>query len=325
MSPFRRALPIALLGALLLAPQTGPAQAQDLPRGSDTEWQLAQELHRATMPHGYVTNLMREVFQELHPDQPAGTWDSLYERIPFQDKAPLSAIVPPIYIERLSAEEMREQIAYYQAPEGRQELSSGTVPFEAEVRAAIRTWMEPLVADLLAGRKAGRADPGISEDLARQVQTAGLLRDIGQAVMHWLSVRIREGHPRFFESTSFEEAYPDEAGWQFVREGDDKVYAYRRITHAEIEAELVPDYLDAVPENDAWGFPIQFALQRDLRGSTVVSLRSPGRDGVFDGNEYPVGPFRTGDFDRDTVWADGYFVHWPEGVQQLLKAAAAKP
>ena len=46
-----------------------------------------------------------------------------------------------------------------------------------------------------------------------------------------------------------------------------------------------------------------------------MSIRSPGRDGKYSATEYSVTPFDPVDFDEDIVWADGFFVRWPQKKQ----------
>jgi len=43
-----------------------------------------------------------------------------------------------------------------------------------------------------------------------------------------------------------------------------------------------------------------------------MMIRSPGRDGVFSAADYDVSSFTPSDFDQDIVWADGFFIRWPE-------------
>ena len=73
----------------------------------------------------------------------------------------------------------------------------------------------------------------------------------------------------------------------------------------------MPVYIDELPVAGLWGHPYEFALNEDLLAPAVMSVRSPGRDGVFEGNRYFFGPFGLEEFDRDVVWADGYFIAWP--------------
>ena len=49
-----------------------------------------------------------------------------------------------------------------------------------------------------------------------------------------------------------------------------------------------------------------------MTGELVMSVRSPGADGRFDGDRYAVGSFDSADANADIVWVDGYFVRWPK-------------
>ncbi len=75
----------------------------------------------------------------------------------------------------------------------------------------------------------------------------------------------------------------------------------------------MPTYIEELPETDGWGHELELCLDRTptTRERWIAGIRRPGRDGVFDGDSYPVGPFAASDLDRDVVWIDGFFVTWP--------------
>jgi hypothetical protein len=85
-------------------------------------------------------------------------------------------------------------------------------------------------------------------------------------------------------------------------------------TFAGLEKLLVPKYIQALPERDGWGNPFEYRLnlKNPTAGTSVMSIRSPGRDGKFSGLTYAVEAYPRADYDRDIVWADGYFVQWPQ-------------
>jgi hypothetical protein len=85
-------------------------------------------------------------------------------------------------------------------------------------------------------------------------------------------------------------------------------------TFAALKELLVPKYIQTLPELDGWGNPFEYRLnvKNPTAGASVMSVRSPGRDGKFSGLTYAVGAFPRDDYDRDIVWADGYFVQWPQ-------------
>jgi hypothetical protein len=84
-----------------------------------------------------------------------------------------------------------------------------------------------------------------------------------------------------------------------------------RIDYQEAKRLLVPEYAADLPQADGWGHQFELCLRRQGSGLSI-GVRSPGRDGRYDGDTYLVGRFEPGDLDRDVVWIDGYFVRWPE-------------
>ncbi len=68
-----------------------------------------------------------------------------------------------------------------------------------------------------------------------------------------------------------------------------------------------------ISSTDGWGNPCEIRVkQDDLLASSVMMIRCPGRDKEFDAATYEVGSFSLSDFDADIVWADGFFVRWPQ-------------
>lgn len=85
------------------------------------------------------------------------------------------------------------------------------------------------------------------------------------------------------------------------------------ITHEDLMAWLVPVYLAELPTTDGWGHDLEYRLNvADVLAQQVMAIRSPGRDGAFAATSYPVAAFAPNAFDEDIVWADGFFVRWPE-------------
>lgn len=101
------------------------------------------------------------------------------------------------------------------------------------------------------------------------------------------------------------------AGFPFDRE------SVPVISHAELEALLVPTHLETLPEFDAWGNAYEFRIDErflppggkgfePLDSLSDVVMSSPGADGVFEGTIYP-GRY-TSNPDDDLIWVDGIFV-----------------
>ena len=138
-------------------------------------------------------------------------------------------------------------------------------------------------------------------EVARARESLDRVREAGSAMFFWVEDNA--------EGQEWPETgYRDEDGRERV--------AWDRcpvIEHAELEALLVPSYIDELPATDAWGHPLEFCLERPptLQDRYAAGVRSPGRDGVFEGDVYPMGAFSAEAFDRDLLWVDGYFMAWP--------------
>ncbi|MCH7665693.1 MAG: prepilin-type N-terminal cleavage/methylation domain-containing protein [Acidobacteria bacterium] len=76
-------------------------------------------------------------------------------------------------------------------------------------------------------------------------------------------------------------------------------------------------YIQQVPANDAWGNEYGFAHGANLDDAVYMGIRSPGRGDDFEGDTYTMGPFIGTDYNRDIVWADGFFVAYPAGVKTV--------
>lgn len=80
------------------------------------------------------------------------------------------------------------------------------------------------------------------------------------------------------------------------------------ITYDTVYTALVPTYTRQLPKVDGWGRPFEFAAT-----GSVYGIRSPGRDGIYEGTDYPTGA--TENPDCDIVYSAGNFVRWPDIVQ----------
>lgn len=78
----------------------------------------------------------------------------------------------------------------------------------------------------------------------------------------------------------------------------------------DLQKALVPTYLRALPRYDGWGNPLEFGAGPD---SKHYGIRSPGRDGVFEGDTYE--PAITEHLDCDIVYGGGTFVRYPSVAQ----------
>jgi general secretion pathway protein G len=77
-------------------------------------------------------------------------------------------------------------------------------------------------------------------------------------------------------------------------------------------------YVQELPRFDPWGAPYKFR-QSQSNLTTSVFICCAARDHLFtqcDAPQIPVGVYRNTDYDRDIIWADGFFVAWPQGGSQ---------
>ena len=152
-------------------------------------------------------------------------------------------------------------------------------------------------AFLVRGTFQPRSDD--SEDLRRQKRTVADIRSVGTAMFAWLTDQA--GAAAAGEQTVKLEKVPVDL---------EKIPV---TSFAGLKELLVPQYIGVLPERDGWGNPFEYRLNvKNPTAKSVMSIRSPGRDGKFSGLTYVVAAFPHADYDHDIVWADGYFVQWPQ-------------
>ena len=138
----------------------------------------------------------------------------------------------------------------------------------------------------------------------RQRETFQAMREVGTALFQWREDRRGPGGDEVSAA----------AGEPATR------FAWNEcapLSHAQAVELLVPAYAAELPQTDGWGHPLELCLDRAGGAARLaLGVRSPGRDGVFEGDVYSAGPFAPVDVDRDVVWMDGYFVAWPEPIAQ---------
>jgi hypothetical protein len=141
-------------------------------------------------------------------------------------------------------------------------------------------------------------------DRQKQAQTVADIRNIGTAMYTWRLDQIGDD--------AAEEQYVDHA-----QESD--LADYSVISAEELKDLLVPEYIARIPEKDGWGNPYEFRLNVSYALSQrVMMIRSAGRDGAYSASRYSVHGSDPESYDEDLVWADGFFVRWPErGTREL--------
>jgi hypothetical protein len=144
------------------------------------------------------------------------------------------------------------------------------------------------------------AEAPVVDDAAALKATVKDLRDVGTAMFSWLTDQVA--------AAAAAPATPPAPANPVTLD----VGGYPLISVDDLRQVLVPEYIAELPERDGWGHPFEFHLNRaSLMGEKVMLIRSPGRDGKFETDEYKIGPYEPTAYERDLVWADGYFITWP--------------
>jgi len=86
---------------------------------------------------------------------------------------------------------------------------------------------------------------------------------------------------------------------------------------ANVNSDLTPDYIKALPNPDPWNTPYWYA---SASGGQDFGVASSGKNAVLEGTSAfatvaNATPVNTGCFENDIVWVDDAFVVKPEGKQ----------
>lgn len=165
--------------------------------------------------------------------------------------------------------------------------------------------MELLIVVAIIGLIASILIPNLllSIQKARQKRTLSDIRGIGTSWMAWLA-DVNGAASAGMAARTFEASQ------------------LSIVSYPELLGNLRPSstffYAQEVPQNDSWGAPYRF-YQGAVAGGEVdtIMVCSTGGDLVFEEcvlGSIPSEPFISTDFDHDIIWANGYFVSWPEGL-----------
>ncbi|HEX2164298.1 MAG TPA: prepilin-type N-terminal cleavage/methylation domain-containing protein [Thermoanaerobaculia bacterium] len=167
------------------------------------------------------------------------------------------------------------------------------------------TLIELLIVVAIIGIIAALLIPNFLESLqkAKQKRTMADERNWGTAAMSWLTDEVgaaSAGAPVTLSSWS---------GADFTN------------SFSDISGELVPNYIkEGMPEEDGWDHLFAYALNTgNPLADEVMAVYSGGRDSAVTADTWPStitpstsGPYDPTSYDNDIMWADGYFVVWPE-------------
>jgi prepilin-type N-terminal cleavage/methylation domain-containing protein len=160
------------------------------------------------------------------------------------------------------------------------------------------TLIELLIVVAIIGIIAALLIPNFLDALqkAKQKRTVADVRNIGTAMFSWLTDQV--GAAAAGASAS-----------------DVNLSSYGSVlTAAQVGSVLVPQYMQDIPGADGWKTPYDYYLNTaNPLAPTVMAIRSLGRNKAAEGSgTYSVTSFDPTNYDQDIVWADGFFVRWPQ-------------
>jgi prepilin-type N-terminal cleavage/methylation domain-containing protein len=157
------------------------------------------------------------------------------------------------------------------------------------------TLIELLIVVAIIGIIAALLIPNFLDALqkAKQKRTVADIRNTGTAMFSWLTDQVGAAA----------------AG----ANGTVTMGSYASITETALDTILVPQYMQDVPALDGWknGFEYYLNTANPL-AQQVMAIRSLGRNKKSETTTYSVTSFEPTDYDQDIVWADGFFVRWPQ-------------
>jgi prepilin-type N-terminal cleavage/methylation domain-containing protein len=160
------------------------------------------------------------------------------------------------------------------------------------------TLIELLIVVAIIGIIAALLIPNFLDALqkSKQKRTEADMRNMGTAMFAWLT---------------------DQAGAAAAGQattGQISLKNFTATTTTDLTTCLVSQYIQSIPGLDGWHHTYDFYMNytNPLGGVSIMAIRSRGRDGIADSDTYSVTGFDPTDYDRDLVWADGYWVHWPQ-------------
>jgi prepilin-type N-terminal cleavage/methylation domain-containing protein len=164
------------------------------------------------------------------------------------------------------------------------------------------TLIELLIVVAIIGIIAALLIPNFLDALqkAKQKRTVADMRNVGTAEMSWLTDQIAAAAAGAAVTTI-------------------NLGSYSTITVAALETRLIPQYIQDIPQVDGWKNNYWFALDvSDPGGPAAMAITSGGANGKTTAapstGTITPSAFDPTDYDQDIIWADGFFVRWPQKV-----------
>lgn len=160
------------------------------------------------------------------------------------------------------------------------------------------TLLELLIVTAIIGLLASILIPNLIDAVhkARQKRTVTDIRGLGTAWMSWMTdyqSAASAGAAKLYDQTPFTPLTYTTL-LSYLRPGDTFFYA------------------QTVPQLDGWRSPMRFGLGPN---GIKLFICAAGRDGVFEDcnqDDIVVQPFLVTDYDQDIIWAEGYFLRYPD-------------
>ena len=209
-------------------------------------------------------------------------------------KAEIESDLVNLYMERFSEKELREIAAFCKTPAGRKAIAAMPDLIKEASEIGMKRAQEHgyELDEMIEQAKEEREGQPSATDGDAQRRTVADIRNTGTAMFSWLT---------------------DQVGAAAAGQSQVELDRYSLLSREELQEILVPQYMQTVPEKDGWGNPYEYYLNvENPLAEQVMGIRSPGRDGRFSADRYTVTSFEPNDFDQDIVWADGFFVRWPQ-------------